>query len=299
MIKKQSFKKPKPSSRASKPFSRGPKSSLRGSKPFDRDEKQPMRRESLNIKDENQSVKKDKQAQGELIYGINPVVELLKARRRKVVSIYTTKPTPKGWLQIENQMPKYKIAIQYVAREVLTRMVGNTDHQSVVAWVQPYGFRKKPFEANKSPFVVLLDGVQDARNLGAIVRSAYCTGADGVIICKKNGAPLNAASIKASAGLAERIEIYQAASVQSAAQELKDAGYNLYLAMFDGVNASDCTFKSPACLVIGSEGIGITGSIQKAGEHVTIEQKADDVSYNASVAAGILLHIMGTQLKRI
>jgi 23S rRNA (guanosine2251-2'-O)-methyltransferase len=229
---------------------------------------------------------------GELIFGINPIVELLKARKRKLISIYTTKPQPKGWDIIEKLMPKYHVPIQYVPREVLHRMADTTDHQGILAWAHPYGYRKKPFEATKQPFLIMLDSIQDPRNTGAIIRSAYCAGADGVVIIKKNAAPLSATAIKASAGLSEHIEIYQAPSPEAAAQELKAAGYTLYLAAFDGQDADTCDFKRPLCLVIGSEGTGISKSILKMGTHVTIAQRNADVSYNASVAAGILLHII-------
>jgi 23S rRNA (guanosine2251-2'-O)-methyltransferase len=241
----------------------------------------------------------EKKAVGELIYGINPVVELLKSRRRKLISIYTTKPTPKGWQKIEKLMPKYPVAIQYVTREVITRMAGTADNQGIVAWVQPFGYRKKPFDPQKQPFIVLLDGIQDPRNLGAIIRSAHCAGANGVIICKKGGAPLSATAIKSSAGLAENVEIYQAPSVQAAVQELKASGYNLYLATFDGQNAAECKYAQPTCLVIGSEGLGVSKQLMGSGTHVTLPQRSADISYNASVAAGILLFIVGTQHKRI
>ncbi len=244
-------------------------------------------------------IKKNKQKVGELIFGVNPIVEVLKARKRKIISIYTVKPTPKGWRQIEKYMPKYPVQIQYVSRDILHKMAGTTDHQGIIAWVQSFGFRKKPFDPKKQPFLLLLDGIQDTRNLGAIIRSAHCTGVDGIVITKKNAAPLNAAAFKASAGLAEYVEIYQSPSVESAVQELKKSGYALYLATFGGNNAYECTFEQPLCLVVGSEGFGISKSILKSGEHISIPQRTADISYNASVAAGILLFLIGTKNKRI
>lgn len=244
-------------------------------------------------------IKKTKQTVGELLYGMHPIIEMLRAKQRKLISIYTTKPEPKGYADIEKLMPKYPVQIQYVARDVLTRMVGSNDHQGVVAWVQPLGFRKKMFESEKYPFLIMLDGIQDPRNMGAIIRSAYCAGASGVVITKKGSAPLNAPAFKASAGLAERIEIYESASAASAAQELKQAGYHLYLATFDGESALNCSFEKPSCIVIGGEGIGISKEILKSGTHVTLPQRAKDISYNASVAAGILLFLAGTKHKLI
>lgn len=244
-------------------------------------------------------MKKTKQTVGELLYGMHPILEMLKAKKRKLIALYTTKPEPKGFTDIQKLMPKYPVQIQYVARDVLTRMAGNTDHQGVIAWVHPLGARKKMFEPENHPFLIMLDGIQDSRNLGAIIRSAYCAGASGVVMTKKNSAPLNAPAFKASAGLAERIEIYEASSSVSAAQELKQAGYNMYLATFDGESATTCEFKLPCCIVIGAEGAGVSREILKSGTHVTLPQKTKDISYNASVAAGILLFLAGTKHKLI
>jgi 23S rRNA (guanosine2251-2'-O)-methyltransferase len=243
--------------------------------------------------------KKPAGTQGELIYGMHPLIEVLRAKRRKLIAIYTTRPTPKNWDQIEKLMPKYPVNIQYVSRDVLTRMVDTTDHQGIVAWVQPFPFRKKPFEPAKHSMLIMLDGIQDPRNLGAILRSAYCTGADGVVLCDKNSAPFQATAHKASAGLAEHLEIYKAPSAVAAAQELKQAGYTLYLAAFTGKNATTIAYQTPLCLVIGSEGMGISKPVLTLGTQVTLPQKEASISYNASVAAGLLLFIVGTQLKKI
>jgi 23S rRNA (guanosine2251-2'-O)-methyltransferase len=242
---------------------------------------------------------KTKKVVGELIYGIHPVIEVLKAKRRKLISIYTTKPTPKSWDQIEKLMPVYPVQIQYVTRDVLARMAESTDHQGVVAWVHSFPFRKKFFEPEKSPFLVMLDGIQDARNVGAILRSAYCTNFDGVIMTQKGSAPLNAAAIKASAGLSEHLEIYVAPAASVAIQELKKAGYTSYLATFDGESAATCQFKKPLCMVIGGEGMGISKEILSQGVHVTLPQKQTDISYNASVAAGILFFFAAHQHQKI
>ncbi|PKN03666.1 hypothetical protein CVU75_01040 [Candidatus Dependentiae bacterium HGW-Dependentiae-1] len=242
---------------------------------------------------------KTKNVVGELIYGVHPVVELLKAKRRKLISLYTTKPTPKSWDQIEKLMPAYPVQIQYVTREVLTRMAETTDHQGVVAWVHSFPFRKKFFEPTNSPFLVMLDGIQDARNVGAILRSAHCTGFDGVIMTQKGSAPLNAAAIKASAGLSEHLEIFMATSASAAIHELKKVGYTSYLATFDGQSAVTCPFKKPLCVVVGGEGMGISREVLAHGIHVTLPQKQAGISYNASVAAGILLFLASTQNQKI
>lgn len=237
-------------------------------------------------------IQKNKQKSGELLYGIHPLIELLKAKRRKLISIYTTKPVPKAWDQIEELLPKYPINIQYVSRDVLNNISGTTDHQGILAWAQPFALRKKFFETEKQKSLLMLDGIQDTRNLGAILRSAYCTGIDGVIITKKNTAPINASAIKASAGLAEHMDIFVATSAMEAAQLVTKAGYHLYLATFQGKNAATLDYQQPLCLVIGGEGFGISKEIFSLGTQVTIPQRTKEISYNASVAAGILLFLI-------
>jgi 23S rRNA (guanosine2251-2'-O)-methyltransferase len=241
----------------------------------------------------------DHKVTGELIFGIHPVIELLRAKKRKLISIYTTKPTPKGFADIEKLMPKYPVQIQYVSRDVLHRMVDSTDHQGVVAWVAPFPFRTKPFTPDKHQFLIMLDGLQDPRNVGAILRSAYCTGVQGVIICRKNASPLTATALKSSAGLGEHLDIYQTPSAQAAVQELAQAGYHLYVTAFNGVNAASVEYKTPLCVIIGSEGEGVSKQIMAAGTKITIPQKEAAISYNASVAAGILLFIVASQKKYI
>lgn len=237
-------------------------------------------------------MKKITSLQTELIYGIHPIEELLKAKRRKLVTLYTTKPIPKNMQVIERLLPK-SVQIQYVTRDVLTKLAGTTDHQGVVGYAAPLIIRKKFFEPTQHKKLLLLEGVQDVRNVGAILRSAYCVGIEGVIMVKKQAAPLNAAALKAAAGFAEYLDIYVAASSQAAIIDLKKAGYTLYLAVVQGgTDATRIFYKEPLCLIIGSEGIGIAPELRKAGELITLPQRSADISYNASVAAGILLFLI-------
>ncbi len=236
---------------------------------------------------------------GELIFGIHPIIELLKAKKRKVITMYTTKPTPQAWSSIEKFLPKYPIQMQYVTRDVLTKIAGTADHQNVVAFAQPFAYRKKFFDTVKEPFLIMLDSIQDPRNVGAIIRSAYCTGVNGIIMIKKGASPLTATAIKSSAGLSEHTEIYCASSAKQAAQELVAAGYTLYMADFKGEDATKCAYKKPLCLVVGGEGFGISKDIISMGTKITLAQRSADISYNASVAAGILLFHIGTKIEAI
>ncbi len=240
-------------------------------------------------------MKKKKDKELELVYGVHPILELLKAKRRKLITLYTTKPVPKAWKQIERLIPK-GTQLQHVQRDVLTKMAHTPDHQSIIGLASPFVIQKKFFSPDKSPFLLLLDSIQDPRNLGAILRSAYCTGIDGVILCGKNSAPLNATALKSSAGLAEHLPIYKAPTTQAAIQQLIQSGYELYLATIDGTDAMGVSYKTPLCLVIGNESTGIAKNILSHGTQITLAQRTSDISYNASVAAGILLFVISDKL---
>ncbi|MCX5924369.1 MAG: 23S rRNA (guanosine(2251)-2'-O)-methyltransferase RlmB [Candidatus Dependentiae bacterium] len=245
------------------------------------------------------STEKSTEKYSDYVYGVHAALEVLQAKRRKVSMVYTTKIPVKSWGQIEALLPKH-IQIQYVGRDVLDNMSGTTEHQGIVLFVSPFPFEKTMFEAKKYPFIVVLDGVQDVRNLGAIMRSAYCTGVDGIVLCSKNSAPLTAAAIKSSAGLSEHARIFVAPSMGFVMQELKNRGYGIYLATLGaGENAATIEFKHPAALVIGSEESGISKEVLKCGTRILLPQRRPDISYNASVAAGILMFLMGNQFNKI
>lgn len=233
----------------------------------------------------------------EIVFGAHAIIELLRAKRRKVYSIYTTKKLPKAWGRVKAYLPKRIDNIQYVSRDVLTKMAGSSDHMGIVAMASPFQYYGKVFNPKDKPFILLLDGIQDVRNLGAILRSAYCTGVDGVVLCKKGGADITPAACKTSAGLVEYLDIYRAASIESAVQELSAAGYNLYMTVLDnGKDAMTVNYEDPKCLVIGNEETGISKEVAKRGERITLPQRREDISYNASVAAGIFLFLLSQKL---
>lgn len=234
----------------------------------------------------------------ELIYGLHPVIELLTAKRRQIRTLYTTKPEPKNFSHIKALLPAH-IPVQYRSRQELTHLVGTTDHQGIVVWATPLPIRKKPFSPSTHKVLVMLDGIQDTRNMGAIIRSAYCTGINGIIITTKSSAPINASTLKASAGLAEHIDIYQVPSAKHGILELQKLGYNIYIAALakNAHNAANVTFQAPLCIVIGSEEAGVSSDILNKGTLVMLPQKRPNLSYNASVAAGILLFLIAEQQK--
>ncbi|OGB84803.1 hypothetical protein A3F66_02920 [candidate division TM6 bacterium RIFCSPHIGHO2_12_FULL_32_22] len=235
----------------------------------------------------------------DIVFGINPVYELLRAKKRKVNSVYTTKVPPKNWEKIKSLLPKYT-NIQFIDKSVISKFAGTDDHQNILALTQPFIFRKKPFEVSKQKFLLLLDSIQDPRNLGAILRSAYCTGVQGVIVTSKYSSPITPTAIKASAGLSEYLDIMIYPSAKSALLELQKSNYNIFISTLDKAeNFVDVKFKLPLCLVIGSEGTGVSRDILSLGTNVKLPQIQADISYNASVAAGIFLFNVAAENKII
>jgi 23S rRNA (guanosine2251-2'-O)-methyltransferase len=230
----------------------------------------------------------------ELIYGIHPIIEVLKTKRRKLYTLYTTSKKPEAFSIISPLLAPYT-QIQLVDREKLAKMAGTNEHQGFVAAVEPYHYRKKPFSAQLEPSLLFLDSLQDPRNVGAIIRSAACIGFNGVIITTKHSSPLSGTVHKSAAGLTERIEVMQCSSSAIMLETLKKSGYSIYLATIEGRPLQEATFKKPLCLVIGNEATGINKSLYQFGEQVSLPQKNPDISFNASVAAGIFLFYIANQ----
>src|ERR1700689_4833512 len=99
----------------------------------------------------------EKAKSGEMLYGAHAIIEMLKAKRRKLISIYTTKPLPKAWERISPYLPKHIPNIQYVSRDILDRMAGTPDHNGIIAWATPFRYLTKIFDPQKKPFILLLD----------------------------------------------------------------------------------------------------------------------------------------------
>jgi len=231
----------------------------------------------------------------ELVFGIHPITELLQAKKRKIFKVFVldrdmplVRDIRKRWAHIE---------VHERNRAELTRMADSTDHQGIIAHASPFQLRTKPFEPKQYPRLVMLDGIQDPRNLGAILRSAYCTGFSGVMLTKKQSAPINAVCLKASAGLAEHLDIYVTPSASTGVMELKKSGYTIYVSALakNAQCATKVAYQEPLCVIIGSEGKGVSPELLHHGAVITLPQKRADISYNASVAAGILMFFIATQ----
>lgn len=184
-----------------------------------------------------------------------------------------------------------------VSRSFLDKMTKNASHQGIVAKVKEiptYSIQdllsKK--DKDKKGLYVALDGVQDPRNVGAILRTCDCVGADGVILCKHNSAGLTPAAIKASTGAAYTVPVSIVTNLSQTLKSLKKEGY--WVVGTDMDHARDYRkgmYEEPTIIVIGSEGKGISPIVKKQCDYmVTLPMVGTITSLNASVACAVLLY---------
>ena len=238
----------------------------------------------------------------DLIAGRNAIAEALRAGRA-IDSLYVQRGERGGALQaLVKKAKEAGAAIKEADPKKLDYLCGGANHQGVVAVaaVKEYAtvedlFRRAQ-EKDEPPFFVVCDELEDPHNLGAILRTAECAGAHGVIIPKRRSVGLTYAVGKASAGAVEYLPVARVGNLPSLLEELKARGLWLYAADMDGSPWCQTDFTGPTALVIGSEGRGVGRLVQeKADFVVSLPLKGNINSLNASVAAGILCYEVARQ----
>jgi len=229
--------------------------------------------------------------QTNLIFGRNPVKEALRANRVSKVFISNSFSDKEINLLLQEKKPYIKLVSNC---ELDSRCSGV--HQGIMAEIKPYEYLDldeiiRRSRKNELPVLVLLDGINDTHNLGAILRSCDVFNVSGVLIPKHNQVPLNATVAKSSAGAINFVPVALISSVQQTIQKLKDNGF--WIVSTDGsakIDYNQLKYDFPIVLVIGSEGKGVSQLVVKNSDYVVkIPQYGHVNSLNASVAAGILL----------
>ena len=236
----------------------------------------------------------------EYIVGRNPVIEHLQHGTQDIERIWIAEGTSHSRIRrIITMAEEAGVPIKRCTRRELDRLEPSLPHQGVIALVSPTRYNDLPsvlakIEHNKhNALLVMLDNIQDPRNLGAILRTADAVNADAVLIPKNRAAGITAAVHKASAGASTHIPIIKVTNVAHTLDMLKDA--SIWVAGADAEDAScsytDADFKVPLCLVLGSEGKGIRRLVkQKCDYLVHLPMLGKMESLNVSVAAGVLLY---------
>ncbi len=227
------------------------------------------------------------------IYGRRPVLEAIREGRARQVVL------ARGVEQrLVRELKALGVPFEWTSRVELAELLGTTRHQGIAARVEGIAFAdpEAPFRRAEArgelPLLVLLDGITDPQNYGAVIRSAEALGAHGVVSEERRSAPLSPAVVKASAGAAARIPLVRVKNLPRYIEALKERGVWVYgLAGESGRSLEDADYQRPLALVIGSEGRGMRRLVrERCDELLAIPLKGRTPSLNASVAAGIALY---------
>ena len=188
---------------------------------------------------------------------------------------------------------KNKVRVDFVPKQALDRKSTTSHHQGYIA--DAVEFEYTPLEkllasAGENPFFVLLDGIEDPHNFGAIIRSCECAGVDGIIIPKNRACQVNDTVVRTSTGAISNMKIAQVVNLKEAIDALKDMGVWVFAAETGGEDIYSKKLNMPIAVTIGSEGDGVKKSIKERCDGVlTLPLKGKVNSLNASVACGIVI----------
>ncbi|MBP3436686.1 MAG: 23S rRNA (guanosine(2251)-2'-O)-methyltransferase RlmB [Clostridia bacterium] len=230
-----------------------------------------------------------------LICGRNAVKELL-ASGRDIDKILTARGEREGSIVVlVSEAISRKIPVIEVEKRKLDMMCASSHHQGIVAMVPPRDYADiddilaEAEKRGEAPFLVICDGVEDPHNLGAIIRSAECAGAHGLIIPKRRSATITPTVVKSSAGAIEHLKIAKVTNLVNAIEELKEKGVWIYAADMDGTNYDKTDLKGAVALVLGNEGAGISRLVEeKCDFRISIPLYGKINSMNVSAAAAVL-----------
>ena len=231
-----------------------------------------------------------------LVYGRNSVRELLKSERT-VDKLYIAKGVREDSISYIAELAiEKKIPIVEVEKQKLDNMCRGANHQSVAAMAAAKDYSsiediiEIAHQRGQKPLVVILDGIEDPHNLGAIIRTAECCGVHGVIIPKHRCATLNSVVAKTSAGALEYMAIAKETNIAMTIEKLKKAGFWVFGAEAGGESYYDADFDVPCAIVLGSEGKGISRLVKEKCDYiVSIPLYGQINSLNVSAAAAVII----------
>ena len=233
----------------------------------------------------------------EMIFGIRAVIEAVEAG--KEIDKILIKKDLQGDLAKElfDLIKGRGFFVQRVPVERLNRIT-RKNHQGVIAFISSVTYQKAEdlvpflFEQGKNPFFVMLDGVTDVRNFGAIARTCECAAVDAVIIPVRGSASVNADAVKTSAGALHTLPVCREQNLRSTLQYMKDSGFRIVAATEKGdYDYTKADYTGPLCIIMGAEDTGVSyENLALCDEWVKIPMLGTIESLNVSVAAGILVY---------
>ncbi|MCI8349378.1 MAG: 23S rRNA (guanosine(2251)-2'-O)-methyltransferase RlmB [Firmicutes bacterium] len=231
----------------------------------------------------------------DVIFGRNPVIEALKSGREiEKVLISSAEGSA---AKIVAMAKERKIPLIRTEKRTLDKMAAGAVHQGVAAYISSYAYKdvddilKKASDAGEEPFVVILDNIEDPHNLGAIMRTAECAGAHGIIIPKRNACGLTETVAKTSAGAIEYVPCVRVTNIVRAIEDLKDKGFWIAACDMGGREYYKTDLRGKLAVVIGSEGSGISKLVKENCDFtVSMPMVGNITSLNASNAAAVLMY---------
>ena len=232
-----------------------------------------------------------------IVEGRNAVIEAFRSGKT-VDKLYVLDGCQDGPVRtIIREAKKYDTIINYVAKERLDQLSETKKHQGVIAQIAAYEYSEVEDmfalaeQKGEDPFIIILDGIEDPHNLGAIIRTANLAGAHGVIIPKRRAVGLTATVAKTSAGALHYTPVAKVTNIAKTMEELKERGLWFVCADMGGETMYRLNLKGPIGLVIGNEGEGVSRLVKENCDFIaSIPMKGDIDSLNASVAAGVLAY---------
>jgi len=232
-----------------------------------------------------------------LIIGRQPLIEAIHSGRAIDKILFQRNTSGESIGEIRKLAKEHNIPIQQVPPEKLFGIT-KANHQGVIAFAALVQYMNLQQVIDhiipdaQVPLFVMLDGITDVRNIGAIARSAVCCGAQAIIIPDKGVGALNEEAMKSSAGALEKINICRVSSLLKAVDTLHLNGIKVFTSeMNTAKKVFELDFSEPCCIIMGSENNGVQPYISKAAdEHFSIPMKSDFDSLNVSVATGIILY---------
>ena len=237
------------------------------------------------------------------VYGRNPVLALLRSggRRADEIAVLAGGRGPLG--EVVALARRAGVKVSFRTRDQLTAMAGSAEHQGVVArvssaeYIDVEDLLAEPVERGQPAFYLVLDQVQDPRNLGAILRTAEAFGVHGVVIPKHHAVGLTDAAARTAMGALERIPVARATNLVSTLERIKESGAWVYGASArDGVAPWAADLRGPVCLVLGSEGEGLRPLVARACDAtLAIPMAGVADSLNVAAAAAVLCYEVARQ----
>ena len=230
-----------------------------------------------------------------LLSGRNPIREALKAGRDIEKLLVQRGDLSGSAREIVQMAREAHIPVQEVDKARLDEITPH--HQGLLAFASAYHYSTVEDmlalaqERGEDPFLILLDGVTDPHNLGAVIRTAECVGAHGVIVPERRSVGLTPAAVKASAGAVEHVKVARVVNLTRTLEDLQKQNIWAYAVTMDGEDYNDVDFSGGVALVIGAEGEGISRlTLEKCDRKVSLPMKGVLDSLNASVAAGVMMY---------